>query len=164
MRKHYLDNIRWATVAVVVLYHVFYMYNAEGILGVLGKITTLDVQYCDIFQYIVYPWIMIVLFMVSGISSRLYLENHTHREFIRSRTVKLLVPSTLGLFAFHFIQGYVNASIAGTFMNSPGLPFFVTGLILVLSGIGVLWYIQLLWLFSVLLVFVRKMEKEIISH
>ena len=39
-RKHYLDNIRWVTVVIVLLYHVFYMYNAEGVLGGVGKITT----------------------------------------------------------------------------------------------------------------------------
>ena len=44
MRKYYLDNIRWMTVVIVVIYHVFYMYNAEGILGGLGKITSLSVQ------------------------------------------------------------------------------------------------------------------------
>ena len=27
MRKHYLDNIRWATVLLVVLYHAIFMYN-----------------------------------------------------------------------------------------------------------------------------------------
>ena len=30
MRKHYLDNIRWMTVILVVVYHVIYMYNAEA--------------------------------------------------------------------------------------------------------------------------------------
>ena len=38
MRKYYLDNIRWITVIIVVIYHVFYMYNAEGVLGGLGRI------------------------------------------------------------------------------------------------------------------------------
>ena len=33
MRKHYLDNIKWVTVVIVVIYHVLYMYNAEGILS-----------------------------------------------------------------------------------------------------------------------------------
>ena len=33
MRKSYLDNLRWVTVVLVVLYHVFYMYNAEGIVA-----------------------------------------------------------------------------------------------------------------------------------
>ena len=159
MRKYYLDNIRWAAVVIVVLYHVFYMYNAEGIVGVVGKITDLDVQYYDVFQYIVYPWIMVVLFIVSGISSKLYLDRHTDKEFIRSRTTRLLVPSTVGLFAFQFLQGYVNVSLGGFFERSPDLPIFVKFLICIASGIGVLWYIQLLWVFSMLLVLVRKADK-----
>ena len=44
MRKYYLDNIRWMTVILVVVYHVIYMYNAEGILGGVGKITNLQVK------------------------------------------------------------------------------------------------------------------------
>ena len=159
MRKHYLDNIRWMTVAIVVLYHVIYMYNAEGIVGVVGKITDMKVQYQDMFQYIVYPWIMPVLFIVSGISSRLYLDRHTHKEFIRSRTTKLLVPCTIGLFAFQFIQGYINASISGV-SSSSDMPMVGVVIATILSGIGVLWYIQMLWLFSLALVLIRKIEKD----
>ena len=40
MRKYYLDNIRWVTVVLVVIYHVLYMFNGEGILGGVGKITS----------------------------------------------------------------------------------------------------------------------------
>ena len=103
MRKHYLDNIRWITVVIVVIYHVFYMYNAEGISGGLQKITNLEVQYYDAFMYLVYPWFMPILFLISGIGSRLYLDSHTDKEFMKSRTLKLLVPSTIGLFFFQFI-------------------------------------------------------------
>ena len=94
MRKHYLDNIRWITVVIVVIYHVFYMYAATGISGGPGNITGLEVQYWDMYQYAVYPWFMFLLFIVSGISSRLYLDNHTGKQFAKSRTTKLLVPST----------------------------------------------------------------------
>ncbi len=160
MREHWLDNIRWMTVVVVVIYHVIYMYNGEGIQGVVGKITDQDVQYQDMIQYIVYPWMMMLLFMVSGISSRLYLERHTHKEFIRSRTRKLLVPSTIGLLAFQFIQGYLNVSIGGEVWQNPEIPLPVKLVVTVMSGTGVLWYIQLLWLFSLLLVLVRKLEKD----
>ena len=160
MRKCYLDNIKWAVVVIVVVYHVFYMYNAEGILGVVGKITNLDVQYYDVFQYIVYPWFMMLLFMVSGISARLDLVRHAPGEFIRRRTRKYLVPSTIGLFAFQFLQGYVNVSLGGLFERAPDMPFFVKALICVASGIGVLWYIQLLWLFSIPLVLVRMIDKD----
>ena len=169
MRRHYLDNIRWMTVAAVVIYHVFYMYNAEGVQGVVGKITNMDVQYQDLLQYIIYPWIMILLFIVSGISSRLYLEKHTAKEFVRSRTAKCLVPVTIGLFAFQFIQGYVNAGISEAFVkttaemqgNVPGpVIVIVCGIICIASGIGVLWYIQMLWLFSLVLLLIRLIDKD----
>ncbi len=161
MRKHYLDNIRWITVVIVVIYHVFYMYNAEGVLGGLGRITDLPVQYYDAFQYLVYPWFMPVLFLVSGISARLYLDSHTGKEFIRSRTRKLLVPSTIGLFAFQFIQGYVSMSLGGGFdgLMGEGVPKPVIFLIMVASGSGVLWYMHLLWVYCVVLMPIRKIEK-----
>ncbi len=160
MRKHYLDNIRWGTVVIVVLYHVVYMYNAEGIIGVVGKITKLKVQYYDVFQYIVYPWFMELLFLVSGISARYSLEKHTHKEFLRGRTRRLLVPCTVGLVCFQFLQGYVNVSLGGLFERNPNLPLPAKLFISVLSGIGVLWYIQLLWVFSLLLVLIRNVEKD----
>lgn len=161
MRKHYLDNIRWITVVTVVIYHVFYMYNAEGILGGVGKITNLSVQYYDIFMYLVYPWFMPVLFLVAGISSRIFLDSHSDREFIRSRTRKLLVPSTIGLFAFQFIQGYINITLGTAFQDLPamGVPKPVLFLIMVASGSGVLWFIHLLWLYSMILVWMKKAEK-----
>lgn len=160
MRKHYLDNIRWLTVVLVVFYHVLYMYNAEGVAGGLGKITHLKVQYYDLYLNFVYPWLMPILFIVSGITSRLYLESHSNREFIRSRTTKLLVPSTIGLFVFQFIQGYINMSLSNALDQMADAPWFVKYLIMAISGQGVLWFAQMLWLFSVMLVGVRKLEKD----
>jgi len=160
MRKHYLDNIRWITGVLVVIYHVFYMYNAQGILGGLGPITDLKIQYFDLFMYIVYPWLMPILFIVSGICSRYSLEKHSDKDFIRNRTRKLLIPSTIGLFVFHFIQGYISISLSDGWKNMESLPFMIKYLIMVLSGIGVLWYMQILWLFCIMLVGIRKIEKD----
>ena len=151
MRKYYLDNIRWVTVVLVVIYHVLYMYNGEGILGGVGKITSLDVQYYDVFLYAVYPWFMLLLFLVSGICSRYYLDSHTAKEFAKNRTRKLLIPSTVGLFAFQFIQGYVSMSISDAFDSMHEVPAVIKYFIMVLSGTGVLWYIQLLWLLLLLI-------------
>ena len=161
MRKYYLDNVRWVTVVIVVIYHVLYMYNAEGVLGGFGRITDLSVQYYDIFQYLVYPWFMPVLFIAAGMSSRYYLDGHTDREFIRSRTRKLLVPSTIGLFAFQFVQGYVNMSLSNAFaeLAAAGVPKPVIFLIMIASGSGVLWFVHLLWFYSMILVFLRRIEK-----
>ncbi len=160
MRKTYLDNIRWVTVILVLVFHVLYMYNAEGIPGTLGKITDMEIQYYDVFQYIVYPWFMMLLFIVSGICSRISLERKTAKRFAADRTVRLLVPSTVGLFAFQFTQGWINTSFSAAGSEIMRFPGIIKYLICVLSGCGVLWYMQLLWLFSMLLILVRRFEKD----
>ena len=33
MRKHWIDNLRWATVLSVLLYHVIYFFNNKGVFG-----------------------------------------------------------------------------------------------------------------------------------
>ena len=162
-RRHYLDNIRWVVALAVVVYHVIYMYNAEGIPGVVGKITGMKVQFYDAYQYIVYPWLMPIFFMVSGISARLYLDHHSAKEFIKDKTRRLLVPSTLGLLAFQFLQGMINIQLSNAYETLSKAPFpgNVIGITLatVLSGIGVLWYMQLLWIICLILLLVRCIEK-----
>jgi fucose 4-O-acetylase-like acetyltransferase len=104
MRKYYLDNIRWITVALVAVYHVIYMYNGVQTYGVIGAFR--DVQYQDGVLYLLYPWFMVLLFVASGMTSRYYLEQHSDREFIKSRTGKLLVPGTIGVLIFGCIKFY----------------------------------------------------------
>ena len=158
MRKLYIDNIRWITVALVVLYHVIYMFNGIETFGVIGPFS--DVQYQDAFQYIVYPWFMLLLFVVSGMSARYELDHRSEKEFIKNRTGKLLVPSTLGLLVFWWILGYYNLLIGGGLEQMTAVPKPVLFIIMTVSGIGPLWYIQMLWIFSVLLVWVRRVEKD----
>lgn len=158
MRRYYIDKVRCATVLLVVLYHVIYMYNGVATDGVVGPFCT--PQYQDCLQYLLYPWFMVILFVVSGMCSRFYLDKHTVKEFVSSRTRKLLVPSTIGLFVFQWILGYFNMAIADAFSKMPEqMPVFILYPIMVVSGTGVLWYIQLLWLFSMVLALIRKMEK-----
>lgn len=161
MRKTYLDNIRWITVVTVVIYHVIYMYNSIETAGVIGPFKS--VQYQDMFQYIVYPWFMLLLFVVSGMSARYYLKNHSHKEFIRVRNRKLLVPSTLGLFVIGWVLGYFNMLVAGAFESMSSVPGVIKFFIMVISGTGPLWYIQLLWVYSLILVLFRLIEKDRLS-
>ena len=157
-RRIYLDNIRWITVCIVVIYHVIYMYNGVQPFGVIGPFKEQQPQ--DAFQYLVYPWMMALLFTVSGMTVRYYLEKHNLKEFIRDKTRKLLVPSTIGLFVFQWILGYYNMKISGAFESFESVPGIVRYVIMAISGIGVLWYIQVLWIFSMLLLLVRKIERN----
>ena len=147
-RKLYLDNIRWMTVVLVVIYHVVYMFNGVQPFGVIGPFREHQLQDC--FQYLVYPWFMALLFVVSGMSARYYLQSHTTKQFLKDKTRKLLVPSTIGLFVFQWLLGIYNLKIGGG-LNIADLPMPIVYLITVLSGVGPLWYIQMLWLFSMLL-------------
>lgn len=155
MRKPYLDNIRWATVFLVLIYHVFYLFNSVGAAGALNSRTAAKAP--DALLYFVYPWFMVLLFLIAGISARYALQTRSSRQFIQERAVKLLVPSTVGLFAYHWIGGYLNIKIGG------GLEYIPKSLIYpisAISGIGPLWFIQTLFLFSILLLFIRKIDRK----
>lgn len=158
MRRKYLDNIRWVTILIVIIYHVIYMFNGVTTYGVLGPFSEDQPQ--DIFLYIVYPWFMFLLFVVSGMAARFELDHKGESGFIRNRTRKYLVPSTIGLFVFWWILGYYNMLIGGAFESMGSVPKPVLYLIMCISGIGPLWYIQMLWLFSLILIWIRIIEKD----
>lgn len=154
MRKAYIDNMRTATVWLVLLYHVCYIFNGVGILG--GIPGAESIPALDTAASIVYPWFMVLLFAVAGMSARYSLEKRGPGKFIRERAVKLLVPSTLGLFVIHWITGYLNIKMGG------GLEYIPPALVYpisVISGIGPLWFIQMLFLFSCVLALLKKLDK-----
>ncbi len=155
MRKIYLDNLRWSTVILVLIYHVCYIFNGVGILGGIPdaeNIAAFDVAAC-----VIYPWFMVLLFVVAGISARYSLQKRTGKQFIKERAVKLLVPSTLGLFVIHWITGYLNIRMGGGLAY---MPSFLVYPISVISGIGPLWFIQMLFLFSCILVLFKTIDKS----
>ena len=164
-RKHFLDNIRWVTVLLVLFYHVIYFYNAKGVFGGIGGFY--EIQPWDAIMSLLYPWFMMLLFLVAGISSRYSLSPDPSREgsaksqkeWFKSRTRKLLVPSTIGLFVFQWMTGYFNTQVAGTDVLA-NVPQPIKYFFWSISGIGPLWFAQDLWLFSLLLILIRRIGKD----
>ena len=159
MRKHWIDNLRWVTVLLVLLYHVIYFYNNKGVFGGIGGFGD-GPQYQDTLMYILYPWFMPLLFLLAGISARYSLEKQSAKEWFRSRTRKLLVPATIGLLVFHWMTGYFNTAVAARTGVFDGMPVVAKYLMMAVSGIGPLWFIQDLWLFSLILLLIRKIDKK----
>jgi peptidoglycan/LPS O-acetylase OafA/YrhL len=168
-----MDNLRWVTVLLVLFYHVIYFYNNKGVFGGIGGFSKYPEckQYQDIVMYILYPWFMMLLFLVAGISSRYALEKMSASRFLGSRALKLLVPATIGLFVFQWMTGYFNTQVAalaqGTdlFADIPetvpnGIKIIIKYFAYSLSGIGPLWFIQDLWIFSLLIVLIKKLDKN----
>ena len=155
-RKHFLDNIRWVTVLLVLFYHVIYFYNAKGVFGGIGGFY--EDQPWDCIMSMLYPWFMMLLFVVAGISSKYALDKQTNGQFIKSRTRKLLVPATIGLLVFQWMTGYFNTQVAGVDVLN-AVPQPIKHVLRAFSGIGPLWFIQDLWLFSLVLVLIKVIEK-----
>lgn len=154
-RYCFIDNLRWVTVVLVLIYHVFYNYNAQGVFGAIGGFA--EHQWQDVVCTMLYPWFMTLMFLLAGVSSRYALAHRTTREFCRERTRKLLVPSTIGLLVFGWVLGAVNITAGGGWASMPDdMPFIVKYLIAAVSGTGPLWFIQDLFIFSMLLLVVRK--------
>lgn len=154
MRKPFLDHIRWAAVLLVLVYHVCYLYNGVGILG--GIPGAESIAAFDVLAGLVYPWLMVLLFVVAGVSARYALQKRTAAQFLKERARKLLLPSTLGLFVLHWVTGYLNLRLGG------GLAYIPAPLVYpisVLSGIGPLWFIQMLFLFSCVLSLLHKLDR-----
>ncbi len=152
MRRHSLDNLRWAAALLVFAYHICYLYNGLGIPGGIPGAESLPAL--DILAGIVYPWFMVLLFVIAGMSAQYALERRTDGQFLRERRDRLLAPSTLGLLVVHWVTGYLNIRMGGA------LAFIPTPLVYpisVISGIGPLWFAQMLFVFSCLLVLLRRL-------
>ena len=109
-------------------------------------------------------WVTVLLVLLAGISARYALEKKSAGEWFKARTRKLLVPGTIGLFVFQWMTGYFNTAVTnhvnGASVLPEGVPGFVKYFAWSLSGIGPLWFIQLLWLLCIVLLIVRALDKN----
>ena len=55
-RYYFIDNLRWVTVVLVLIYHVFYNFNAQGVFGGIGGFC--EHQWWDTVCAVLYPWMM----------------------------------------------------------------------------------------------------------
>lgn len=110
MRKYYLDNIRWSVIVLVLVFHVVSIY---GSCGAVMSYNAPGIPAMDAIGYLIYPWFMPLLFVVSGICARFSLSKKSGREYIRERVWRLLVP-----FVFYLIL--IRAACIGAFL--PGEP------------------------------------------
>ena len=158
MRKHYLDNLRYSIVLLVIFYHIIYMFNS---IGIITNVDIPGIPQMDVIIYILYPWFMACLFLISGISAKHALEHKTGKQFIKEKTKKILIPSIAGIFIIGWINGFVTNQYTDMFMGGGDqIPGFVKYLIYCLSGIGPLWYAHELFLACLILLLIRKIDKK----
>ena len=158
MRKPFLDNLRHSIVLLVVIYHVFYLFNSVGVITNVG---IPGIPALDGVLYVLYPWFMVTLFVISGICARYSLQKQTNKAFLKSKVRRQLIPSIAIIFIIGWTSGWVTGQYADMFgTNSGAIPGFVKYLVWSLSGIGVLWFLHELLLADLVLVLLRKLDKK----
>lgn len=158
MRKTYLDNVRCGIVLLVIFYHVIYLFNS---LGIIRNVDITGIPQMDVFLYLVYPWFMVCLFVIAGISARYALEKISLGQYLRTRAKKILFPSIAGIFILGWTAGWVTNQYADMFMgNGSQIPGFVKYLIYSVCGIGPLWFLHELMLATLILALLRKIDKN----
>lgn len=156
MRRPFLDNLRYGIVLSVIVYHVCYLFNSVGI---ITNVAIPGIPALDVVEYLLYPWFMAALFVISGICARYSLEKQTDRAFLKSKVRRQLVPSIVIPFLFGWLNGWVTNQYADMFAGG-AVPGVVKYLIFCMMGIGVLWFVQELLLADLVLVLIRKLDKK----
>ena len=158
MRKPFLDNLRYSIVLLVILYHVFYLFNS---VGVITNVVIPGIPALDTLLYLLNPWFMVALFLISDICARYSLQRQTNREFLKSKARRQLVPSVAIVFLIGWTSGWVTGQYTDMFgTGSDLMPGIVKYLIWCMSGIGVLWFLHELLLADLVLVVIRKIDKK----
>lgn len=158
MRRHFLDNTRYGIVLAVVFYHVFYIFNS---IGVITNVDIPGIPALDVVMYILYPWFMVCLFVISGASARYALEKQSGKVFLKKKLKRILLPSIAGIFLLGWVNSWVTNQYTDMFAGSGDLiPGFIKVLIYCMSGIGALWYLHELMLCYAAVLLVRKLDKK----
>ncbi|MCM1064585.1 MAG: acyltransferase [Eubacterium sp.] len=158
MRKYFIDNLRYGVVIAVIVYHIFYAFNSVGL---VRNVDIPGIPALDVVEYVLYPWFMAVLFLVAGISARYALSRRSDKEFLKERVRKLLIPSLAVMFLLGWGMGLINSCYYDMFQgNGDQIPGAVKYLIYCFCGIGPLWFCRELFLCSLLLVLVRKLDQK----
>ncbi len=158
MRKPFLDNLRYGIVILVILYHVCYLFNS---VGVISNVLIPGIPALDTVEYILYPWFMAALFLISGICARYSLEGQTPGQYLKSKLRRQLVPSIAIIFLFGWTIGWVTNQYTDMFAgNGDLIPLFVKYLVWSLSGMGVLWFLHELLIGEAVLVLLRKLDRK----
>lgn len=158
MRKPFLDNLRYSIVLLVIVYHICYLFNS---VGVITNVIIPGIPAMDVVEYILYPWFMVTLFVISGICARYSLQKQTNKEFLRSKIRRQLVPSFGVIFIIGWTSGWVTGQYADMFgTNSGTIHGIFKYLIWCMSGTGVVWFLHELLLAQLVLVLLRKIDKK----
>ena len=167
MREHYIDNLRWAVILLLIPFHAaqaFKIWDEPNYIefGPNQALSSIIVFFG--------PFVMQLLFLFAGMSMRYALKRRTYAQFVVERIKRLLVPLVFGVLvlvppmcylADRFHNGY-----SGSFFEHYKKFFTV---ITDMSGadggfsFGQFWFLLYLFILSLVLLGIIFLQKKIVS-
>lgn len=163
-RRHYIDNLRWLILLIIIPYHTAMAWNAwDEPNYIFFESNRLISSFIVFFS----PYFMPLLFVLAGIGTRFALQKRTGREYIIERTKRLLVPFLFGTIVLMPIMCYIadkfNYSYNGSFIRHYAV-FFTkfTDLTGADGGFspGQFWFLLYLFVISVVSPGIIKLSKK----
>lgn len=153
-RIHYIDNLRWMTVSLLILFHAAIAYNTWGeenyiffepIKPIASVVTFIN------------PWFMPLMFLLAGVSSRYSMQKRGTAAFIRERLIRLGIPLVFGIIVLNPILSFIadksHNGYEGGYFEHYGVYFTrITDLTGYDGGFtfGHLWFLLILFVISLL--------------
>lgn len=116
-RKHYIDNLRWLILLVLIPYHAAMAWNVWGEPNYINFEGSRAISSIVVFFS---PFFMPLLFTLAGVSTRFALQKRTKKEYIAERAKRLLIPFLFGTLLLMPVMTY----IADVFNNGYQGSFF----------------------------------------
>lgn len=153
MRKHYIDNLRWITLLILIPYHAAMAWNTWGEPNYIYFEGNRLISSIIVFFN---TYFMPLLFVLAGVSTRFALQKRTYKEYLMERAKRLLVPFFFGTIVLMPIMAYLadkfNCFYSGGFLEHYAV-FFTryTDLIGADGGfsLGQFWFLLYLLMISI---------------
>ncbi|MCQ4023263.1 MULTISPECIES: acyltransferase family protein [unclassified Ruminococcus] len=164
-RKHYIDNLRWMILLILIPFHTAMAWN---VWGEPNYIIFEGNRFISSIVVFFSPYFMPLLFVLAGISTRFALQKRTIKEYLIERVKRLFVPFLFGIIVLMPIMSYIadkfNCSYSGGFFQHYAV-FFTkfTDLTGADGGfsLGQFWFLLYLMIISVVSVGALSLMKKI---
>ena len=103
MRKHFIDNLRWIVIMLLIPYHAAQAFNTWGELNYICFAQNKVISSLIVFLS---PYYMPIMFVLAGMSSKYALKRRSYGQFLAERIKRLLIPFVFGTLAFCPILAY----------------------------------------------------------
>ena len=104
-RKHYIDNLRWIILLILIPYHTSMAWNCWGEPNYINFKSNRLISSIVVFFS---PYFMPVLFVLAGVSTKLAFKKRSCSEYIAERLKRLFIPMIFGTLTLMPVMSYIG--------------------------------------------------------